>query len=109
MELYKLQSLCRVEISILEQGIDLILGLDHELLGLVASTKDIDEPLVVPLVDVVIRRVHAVNKSFNSKALVADNETASWLVTEMPGHTKGVDLHDRLEIVTDHGADFLSS
>lgn len=90
VELNKAELLTNVEALVSEQLVELILGLDLVslvLLGL--ATEGSREILVVPVLDVIVDGIPTVDATLNCVAIVADDED------------------DGVEVLADHGADFL--
>lgn len=114
VQLDKLEVLSSLELLVGEQGVELVLGLDGEGLGAdLLAVEDINETLVLPVVDVVVLGLHAVDESLNGVTLVADDEAIVELVSSF---NKGGDAvhrkknsHCDWEIVSDHGAHFLGT
>lgn len=82
IELDKLQALSSIELLVGKELVEFVLGLDLEGLASLLATENADEVLVLPVVDVVVDSIHAVNESFNGETIVADDETRTKLVWE---------------------------
>lgn len=111
VELDELQAVSSVELLVGHESVELRLGLDLEGLAGLLTTKDADEILELPVVDVVINSIHTVDESLNGETVVADDE-AGKIVSMSPvcwvGSGCVENLHCGLELVSDHGAQFLS-
>ena len=82
VELDELQAIGSVEVLVGEKLVELVLGLDLEGLASLLASKDTDEILVLPVVDVVVDSIHSVNESLNGETIVADDETETKVSTE---------------------------
>ena len=91
IQLNQLQVRGACKVFVVEKGIYFIRCPD--LVGFIVAflgTKSRQEVFIVPILNVVVARIHAVNKSFDGVAIVANDE------------------QDGIEIVANHRTDFLA-
>lgn len=90
VQLYKLQIWRRTEVLVREESLDFFFRLN--LVGLVLSTlcpKRGYQVLVIPLLDIIVSRIPAMYTSLDRVTIIANNKD------------------DQIQLVSDHGADFL--
>jgi hypothetical protein len=90
VQLDELHAVPRVEVLIREQGLELVLGLDLVALGLLlGGSENMRQILPLPLLDVVVLGLFAVDFTLDGEAFVADAEAVSPSVNCVGGDEEG--------------------